>query len=257
MDKQLIPIILLLLMIIGCGEVTPPTIQSIDKEKKVVLKKEYPEEYSYWEFDDKPGFWGLETGSVKAIKEYKDSVKQALGNQTYQQAIKKETETNLDKALIEKEENGDRINALLVHSGSVGKIRKINYLEAQLLNYQLTKFPLFSKPTEFIAFIARNEDLGKIRVYFCSSDTEWPPKPHLLIEELKKEMKQGWTLISNVHNHYCKEEKNYIGILAPSLADAQYFKWLKKDFHLPEALITNGFHTVVIDSSDFATFESH
>ena len=116
---------------------------------------------------------------------------------------------------------------------------------------------MLSHPTEFHGFITKNEKEGKIRVYFGSSDTEWPPKPTVIIEELEKEINKGWELIGHLHNHYCKKDKNYVGILAPSLADAQYYKMLKERFRLAEVLITNGFHTVEIENKDFAKFESH
>ncbi len=54
-----------------------------------------------------------------------------------------------------------------------------------------------------------------------------------------------------------KKDNNCIGILAPSLADAQYYKMLKERFKLERALITNGFNTVEIENKDFEKFESH
>ena len=60
-----------------------------------------------------------------------------------------------------------------------------------------------------------------------------------------------------MHNHYEDKETNYIGILAPSLADAQYYKMLSERFNISTALITNGFHTVEIDENQFDQFESH
>jgi len=60
-----------------------------------------------------------------------------------------------------------------------------------------------------------------------------------------------------IDNHYCKKDKQYVGILAPSLADAQYYKMLKERFNVDKTLITNGFHTVEIDNQDFTRFESH
>lgn len=61
----------------------------------------------------------------------------------------------------------------------------------------------------------------------------------------------------HLHNHYEPESNHYIGILAPSLADAQYYKFLAQKFCLQKALITNGFHTVEIKSANFDQFDSH
>lgn len=249
--------IIIILFIQGCKDTKDHEINSIERVKKVILKEEGQEEFFFWELKDEKSLWEFELGEVEALKQYQDSLKLALGNQKYESAIKKESAQDLEKSLIGEEENGDKINALLIHSGSIGKIRKINYLESQILNYQIKRFPMFSHPTEFHGFITKNEKEGKIRVYFGSSNTEWPPKPTVIKEELEKEITKGWELIGHLHNHYCKKDKNYVGILAPSLADAQYYKMLKERFRLAEALITNGFHTVEIENKDFTKFESH
>ncbi len=248
-----------MVIVISSGCETSKVYQdlSIDEANKILLHKNGNEEMFYWELDDEKNLWEFELGHITALKLYRDSIKFELGDNKYKSAIQKESVQNLEKSLIENEENGDRINALLVHSGAVGEIRRINYLESQILNYQIGRFPLFSRPTEFHGFIAENEKEGKIKVYFGSSDTEWPPKPTIIIQEIDKELKRGWKLKYHLHNHYCKKDRDYIGILAPSLADAQYYKMLKERFNIEKSLITNGFHTVEIDNQDFAKFESH
>ena len=247
----------MLIIIQGCVRSNKPEVKSIEEVKKVILKKEGAEEFCYWEFEDKESILKFELGDVSALKGYKDSLKLALGEKLYTTAVKNESIQNLDTNLIKEEENGDRINALLVHTGKAGEIRKINYLESQILNYQIGRFPMFSKPTEFHAFIMRNVDKKKIRVYFGASDTEWPPHPTIIIEEVEKEKNNGWKLTSHLHNHYCKKDKDYVGILAPSLADAQYYKMLKERFNIEKVLITNGINTVEVESNDFDVFESH
>lgn len=252
--KKLITIILIVL-IQGCKDTKEPEINSIESEKKVIINEEGNEEFFFWELKDEKDLWEFDLGEVEALKQYQDSLKLALGSQNFESAVKKESAHDLKKSLIDEEENGDKINALLIHTGSIGEIRKINYLESQILNYQINRFPMFSHPTEFHGFITEKE--GRIRVYFGASDTEWPPHPTILLTELEKEIKNGWKLIGHLHNHYCKKNENYVGILAPSLADAQYYKMLKERFELTEAMITNGFHTVAIESKDFEKFESH
>ncbi|MCB0839537.1 MAG: hypothetical protein KDD99_22860 [Bacteroidetes bacterium] len=60
-----------------------------------------------------------------------------------------------------------------------------------------------------------------------------------------------------IGQYYEPSSNDYLGILAPSLADAQYFKMLQDRFNLEKALVTNGFHTVEIPSGEFDEFESH
>ena len=248
--------ILIFLFLLGC-KTTSKDFNFIEFAEKVELRSEGSEEFFYWEVQDVPQLWELEVGNFEYLNRYKDTLLISLGKETYDSAIEAESVQNLEKSLLEGENDGDKINALLVHTGSVGKIRKINYLESEILNYQIGRFPMFSHPTEFHAFILKNEKENKVRIYFGASDTEWPPKPTVIIQEIEEEINKGWRLVSHLHNHYCKEDKNYIGILAPSLPDAQYYKWLKEDFNLDVALITNGFHTVEIDKKDFLKFESH
>lgn len=253
----LIKTILILFLIQGCSDNHESEKWSIEREKKVLLKEDRQEQFFYWEMEENESLWDYNLGDVNALTEYTDSLKLILGEEKYNIAVQNESIQDLDKSLLEDIEDGDRINALLVHTGSLGAIRKINNLESQILNYQISRFPMFSNPTEFHGFILSNIEERKIRVYFGASDTEWPPRPTVLIEELEKEMNNGWTLIRHLHNHYCKKDKDYVGILAPSLADVQYFKMLKEKFNIEKVLITNGIHTVEIGSNDFDKFESH
>jgi hypothetical protein len=255
--NKIIKVILILIIIQGCVGSKLPEVKSIEVANKVVLKKDGKEEFFYWEFENNDSIWNYNLGNISALNKYKDTLKFTLGEKKYKTAVRNESVQVLDTSLIGNETNGDRINALLVHTGKVGKIRTINYLESQILNYQIGRFPMFSKPTEFHAFIMRNINKDKIRVYFGASDTEWPPHPTILIKEVEKEMNNGWQLIRHLHNHYCKKDKDYIGILAPSLADAQYFKMLKEKFNIEKTLITNGFNTVEIENWEFEKFESH
>ena len=256
MEKALF-IFLLMLVLQGCHTSRSLNLSAAHKASKVILAQEGPAEFLYWELETNPDLWSLDLGAVNALEAYRDSLALALGKAKFEAAVHKEAVQNLEKHLLKNEKNGDRINALLVHTDSLGQVRAINNLESQILNYQMERFPMFSQPTEFHAFITEHKPSGKIRVYFGASDTEWPPHPDAILDELEKPENQHWKLILHLHNHYCKEDQNYVGILAPSLADAQYYGMLKENYQLEQALITNGFHTVVINQEDFEKFESH
>ena len=221
----------------------------------VVMEQNGNEIFQYWEFENIPLLWGIEPGQAMALKSYRDSLAIVLGTQSFRQAVQKEASQSsfLDTLGLK---NGDLINARLVHSGSVGKIRPINLLEAEILNYQLTRYPLLSHPTEFQGFILLNDSLNHVRVYFGASDQPWPPKPKIILESIKKDLKRGWNLKYHLHNHYEPKSNNFIGILAPSLADAQFFAFLSEDYALENALITNGFHTVEIKIDEISKFRS-
>ena len=240
----------------GCKE-EKPNISKWSEAEQIMLKKEGHEEFFYWQLEDDKSLWEPISYELQQLKEYEDTLKLILGDEKWNQTVQKEATQELDSRLILQEDNGDKINALMVHTGTVGEVRKMNMIEAHILNYQMSRFPMFTTPTEFHAFIATNRQLDKVRIYFGSSNTRWPPKAGILLNELEKELSNGWKLKGHLHNHYSESEGNYVGILAPSLADAQYYKFLQQDFDMQLAFITNGFHSVTIDSSDFDKFESH
>tara|TARA_B100000497_G_scaffold125312_1_gene161557 strand:+ start:222 stop:986 length:765 start_codon:yes stop_codon:yes gene_type:complete len=254
MNDLLRPIILFLLLIQNLSVLICQDSNLFESATKVVLLEEGKEEFFYWELKNESHLWNEEIGNLSALNHYRDSLKLELGSKTYLSAIAKEARQNLEVSLIEK---ADRINALLVHTGSIGSLRQINNLEAHILNYQINRFPMLGHPTEFHGFILKNDVEGLIRIYFGSSDKGWPPQPTIIIKELEKLVLHDWKLIGHLHNHYCEKNENYIGILAPSLADAQYYKMLKERFNIEKALITNGFHSVEIENKDFEKFESH
>ena len=222
---------------------------------QVMLEQKGNEVFQYWEFENKPFLWDTVPGQINALKSYRDSLEVVLGTERFGQAVQKEaSQTTAADSLNSK--NGDLINAQLVHSGRVGKIRAINFLEAQILNYQLMRYPLLSHPTEFQGFILLNDSLNHVRVYFGASDQPWPPKPKVIMESMVKDLKQGWKFKYHLHNHYEPKTNNYIGIMAPSLADAQFFAFLAEDYGLNTALITNGFNTVEIKREDFSKLKT-
>ena len=221
----------------------------------VVVEKNGAEIFQYWEFKNDPFLWETNLVDLPALKSYKDSLVVLLGTDTLDFIINSRSYQNESYPSVNTN-NGDSINAQLVHSKSLGKIRPINFLEAQLLDYQLTRYPLLIQPTEFLSFILFQDSLNIVRVYFAASDQPWPPKSGVILEDIKKDLREGWSHKFNLHNHYEPKSNQYLGILAPSTSDAQIFSFFAEDFNLEQALITNGFHTVEIDSSEFKKFKS-
>lgn len=113
-----------------------------------------------------------------------------------------------------------------------------------------------SHPTEFHGFILFHYELNLVRVYFAASDQPWPPKPHVILEALKNDLKNGWSFKYHLHNHYEPKSNHYLGILAPSITDVQYYLYLTEDYNLEQSLISNGFHTVEIQREEFPKLKS-
>lgn len=257
--KEIVNLLLIVLMIglVACTSHNSEKKFILETQSKTILEKEGLAEFFFWEMDAHENLWKLESGGLKGLESFRDSLNLKLGQQRFDRVIRKESTQSLEEELLLTEKNGDRINALLVHTGKIGNIRPINALEAQILNYQLIKYPIVSYPTEFHAFIAFNEVQQKYRVYFAASDQPWPPNPAPLFKQLDQDVKNGYRLKYHLHNHNESSSNDYLGILAPSLADAQYFKMLAEEYNLEKALITNGFHTVEIEPKDFNKLESH
>jgi hypothetical protein len=221
----------------------------------VVIAKNGAEIFQYWEFKNERFLWDTRVVPPTGLKLYKDSLNSLLGKATFKLTLQKLVLQDSHFKSV-KTANGDSINTQLIHSKALGKIRPINFLESQLLGYQLNRYPLLSHPTEFHGFILFNESLNLVRVYFAASDQPWPPKPKVILEAVTNDLKQGWKLKYHLHNHYEPKSNHFLGILAPSMTDAQYYLFLAEDFNLEHALVTNGFHTVDIQSAEFSKLKS-
>ena len=223
---------------------------SLHELKPFILKENGAEIFQYWEFKNSPSLWDTNFTEPLSLKQYKDSLVLLLSNDTTKAIVRKMAEQNPLYQRVNTQ-NGDSINAQLIHSKLIGKIRPINFLEAQLLAYQLNRYPLLSHPTEFHGFILVNDSAQTVRVYFAASDQPWPPKPNVILSAVTNDLKKGWTFKYHLHNHYEPKEDRYLGILAPSMTDAQYYLFLSEEYHLKNAIITNGFHTVEIPKKEF------
>lgn len=92
--------------------------------------------------------------------------------------------------------DGDAFIVQLVRSAKAGRVRPINELEAQLLEYQLDRYPLLSHPTEFHGFMLIHDSIGKVRCYFGASDQPWPPKPNVILDAIENDLYNGFVTLS-------------------------------------------------------------
>ena len=240
-------------LINSCVHTKDSTVFPLTEASATVLLKKDKSLFQYWELKDHHFLEDYNLGELPSLESYKDSVSNEIGKSAMDAQIMLESKQLENIKHVEK----GLENHELIHRGSVGNIRKINFIESQILNFQITRFPLFTHPTEFHAFFMTNDSHGVVRVYFAASDQPWPPKATPLIVEIEKLLTEGWHLTSHLHNHYESKSNKYIGMMSASLADVHYFKILKQRFNLPEAKITNGFHTLIIDAKDFETLNSH
>ncbi len=241
--------------LIGCQKNNKQHYFSLKTISPIVIESNGAEIFQYWEFENDALLWDNNNSDVANLELYKDSLGKLLGKDSLKLLVQKVALQDISYKSINTL-NGDSINAQLVHSKTIGKIRPINCLEAQILEYQLSRYPLLNHPTEFHAFILINDSSNLVRVYFAASDQPWPPKPKVILEAVKNDLNYGWTLNYHLHNHYEPKSNHYLGILAPSMTDAQYFLFLSEDYNLKNAIITNGYNTVEIKSKEFEKFKT-
>ena len=259
---------LFFLLLAGCAmqEEHPP----LTDLTPIILERNGTEWFQYWEIPNGDYLWQTDDlGQIDALQAYRDSVQADLGEAftgyLEAQSIQHPASdtvlipggVNPDSLLAAKQGDGDRYNYDIIHYKEVGEVRPINYLEAQILNYQLDRYPLFSHPTEFHGFILTNDSLDRVRVYYAASDAPWPPKPKPVVAAVEQDLQQGWELTIHLHNHYEPAEDGYLGTMAPSMSDAQYFKGLSERFRGKAAHITNGFHTVVLPPETYGKFAAY
>jgi hypothetical protein len=112
-------------------------------------------------------------------------------------------------------------------------------------------------PTEFLAYFL--EKNGRLRIYLLTNDSLGVGGMGRLKQEVSNSVLAGWRLDGNLHNHsFFLSEINSSkpqGVLAPSTNDMRVFNGDATDLELPRALITNGFHTIVLDAGYFPLFK--
>lgn len=263
MRLKLASLLCLLCLLVACKEKETHSVDLQSTEtysldlttlKPTILKQDGNEIHLYWELDNRIELWVTGIPIGKALQAYRDSIEQALGPETFTSFSARERHIGQRD---ESQPKDSLDNWDIVHQGLAGRIRDINLLESELLNYQASRYPLFSHPTEFHGFILRNNQTQKIRAYFSASDTEFPPKPRPVETAVDSLHAQGWKLMYHLHNHFRKPHENYIGAMGPSMPDAQFLKYKREDYGLQTALITNGFTTCVIPAKELDIFNSH
>ena len=203
-----------LIFVLSCHSKEKEQPFSLQTQSAMVLKTNGPEIFQYWEFRNEPFLWDTNFVQPPAIKGYQDSLSMVLTEDTLRQLVQKMAFQDHSFAPVDTE-NGDSINAQLIHANILGKIRPINYLEAQVLDYQISRYPLFSHPTECHGFILFHDSLSLVRTYFAASDQPWPPKPGVILAAMEEDLKNGWTFQYHLHNHYEHPQINMLAYWLP------------------------------------------
>jgi len=258
MNDTMKTVLLLVIFLVytSCNRTTLVNDPGPDLIEPTILHVNGSDLFQYWDIDKNDSEFILT--NERGLDIYKDSLLQVLGKESLDNILRMER-SNDGAVRVQRAElqQGEIENYKLAHSGMVGTIRPINHLEYQILNYQASRYPLLSHPTEFGAFILANDKLKRLRICYAGGEKPWPPRPDVIFDHMDKVLKEDWYLSTFLHNHFEPDTAGFVGLLAPSMSDAQYFEMLRDNFKIPNVLITNGFHTVVLDSTHFYKFKQH
>lgn len=179
-----------------------------------------------------------------------------------------ETKTDTDQILLLKRQRElyaqyfpdcvPRFDKLI--AGEIGEIKEINCLESLLVATHNNRYPLKNTPSEFGGYylIKKQNDKVNIKIYFTSNNVLSVNPSEMVENSIKEDIKTGWKVIFHIHNHpfiFSNTSGDYGGTIIPSgdktYGDVSVFIKDRKKFGIKNALITNGFDTIYIDSKEF------
>lgn len=155
---------------------------------------------------------------------------------------------------------GEAYNPYLAMSKQAGILQPITCLEALLLGEQTARKPMLTEPTEFGAFILKRKVNNKttLKIYYSTNDQPGLRLNRKVTEMITQDKSRGWLLFAHIHNHnFFFDKKDAFASPSPSKTDVQMARRFRDSLQLQQLWVTNGFHTIHIDSSEFNKFKAH
>jgi hypothetical protein len=215
------------------------------------------EEHRLYDLPDQPWLWSRAKSSERDA--YAAEVTSKLGNYPEPHAL-------IERQMRVFEGKSEAKNSELVLSRKAGVIEPAFCLQTLLWVEQARRFPMLAHPTEMGAFILRKP--GRLRIYFSSMDRNGQKIRSEVTSRVADDLAAGFVLAAHLHNHpfmfdravgdrlYTTEQtlNDIGGGLAPSLPDVQFFRSAANEYQLKEAWITNGIHSLRIQSDQLGAF---
>jgi hypothetical protein len=150
---------------------------------------------------------------------------------------------------------GETAKIKVVVAQAAGAIRPMHCLEAALLSVQLERQSMIDQPTEFGAFILKNQDVHppKLKIYYSTHDTPGGKIDPVMMSMIDTDQSQGWVVWKHLHNHnfFFQGKLSVMGGVCPSKPDVALYLDLLQSRGLQSASITNGFDTIDLTPADF------
>lgn len=133
----------------------------------------------------------------------------------------------------------------------------LRHLEASLLDFHASRYPLFERPSELGALLLRRETGSgtKLRIYYLTDGDGLPPNNGVsqMLERVAADREAGWDIRGLVHNHTfdLESEKGNLAVAAPSESDLHLFGNLGTVQEWEHAWVLDGFNTIELDAAEF------
>lgn len=220
----------------------------------VVLRQAADTVYQSWTYDAAQMPERVTLSRLPALSAFMDTARARAGTLDPRALLERQVAYYAGRP--DSDSQGEAANGRMVLGGSLGTLRPANCLEALLVETQAARFPMASHPTEFHAIVMERMDAGRrwVRVYFAGSGAPWPPKANLLLEHVAEDRREGWRAVAHLHNHPFEFASggDIAGANAPSMTDVQFWRYLRDDYGIESARVTNGFATFTAPAASFA-----
>ena len=213
--------------------------------------------YAVFELENSAALWTTKTPNSPAVEDFHKDIKSFTN--TDQTVIRR---NQLKLFLKHYRRNDPSIQMMkIILAGDVGKTVKVRCLELLLLDLHLSRVGK-NYYSEYGAYIFTKQ--GKIRIIYKSSDDASVPQSEQQRKDVQAAFEEGYELEAHVHLHPFNRNNPHgdVGGAAwPSGAGETYgdmtvYTNAHNDYKLKQALVTNGFDTLILTPAEFTQLKN-
>lgn len=213
--------------------------------------------YAVFEIENTNVLWSNEMPNSPVVEDFHKDIN-AFTNTD--QTVIRQNQLKLFQKHFKESDPGVQMMKIIL-AGTIGKTVKVRCLELLLLDLHLTRVGK-NYYTEYGAYIFTKQ--GKMRIIYKSSDDASVPHSDQQKLDVQAAHKEGYELYAHLHLHPFNMNNPHgdVGGAAwPSGAGEAYgdmtvYTGAHKDYKLKQALVTNGFDTLILSPSEFTTLKN-
>lgn len=208
--------------------------------------------YSVFEIDNSDVLWTAAVPNSPSVQDFHTDINKFTNTD---QTVIRQNQYNLFLKHFKASDPGVQMMKIIL-AGSVGKTVKVRCLELLLLDLHLTRVGK-NYYTEYGAYIFTKKN--KLRLIYKSSDDASVPHSDQQKLDVQAAIDEGYELYAHLHLHpfNMNNPSGDVGGAAwPSGAGEAYgdmtvYTNAHKDYKLKQALVTNGFDTLILTPAEF------